>query len=185
MLTAQYWNTVTCKNVKTVLCLIKVNLYHHNFNCESILPADEWISLSKSDVHILTFVNLFILWYRSQSTYRGRGEIGGVYLPSPEGRRACNPSPSSAGWFYPHDGMYAKTSPLPLLCVLCGTDGCDMVRRVNLLLCIAVFCIVYHCVLYWMRKKFTYTVSDMHAWHELLAGSVTLDQFTFLKKKSL
>jgi hypothetical protein len=32
---------------------------------------------------------------------------------------ACTPHPYQPGYFYPHDGMYARKRPLPL-CVLCG-----------------------------------------------------------------
>ncbi len=62
-----------------------------------------------------------------QSTYRDRGEIGWVYLPLSAytttllvmvdrvkrvGRAPTNLS--RLGWFYHHDGMYARKRPLPL-----------------------------------------------------------------------
>ncbi len=68
-----------------------------------------------------------------QSTYRGRGEIGEVYLPCQlertlrynfvKGGGRAPPTLTSLGWFYPHDGKYARKLPLPL-CVLCDLQPC-------------------------------------------------------------
>ncbi len=75
--------------------------------------------------------------YKAPSTYRGKVEIGGVYLPFQlerihhnfvrdsrhrERGRAGVHSPPSPGWadFFHHDGLYARKWQLPL-CVLCGT----------------------------------------------------------------
>ncbi len=82
---------------------------------------------------------IFERWI-TQSAYRGRGEIGGVYQHSQLHGVYCTPQLFSwwwiewkveyvrapptltrLGWFYHHDGMYARKWPL-LLCVyiLCG-----------------------------------------------------------------
>jgi hypothetical protein len=75
--------------------------------------------------------------FRPQITYRSRVEIGWVYLPSQlvhiytttlfvmvdvvkDGGYAT-PTHTSLGWFYPHDGIYARKWPLPLR-VLCVSD---------------------------------------------------------------
>jgi hypothetical protein len=85
----------------------------------------------------------------SQSTYRGRVEIGGVYLHALSSRHLertprdgrysqrgweCTPTLIRRGWFFHRDGFYARRWPLPLcgaaiiatkipLCTMCKSEN--------------------------------------------------------------
>jgi hypothetical protein len=74
--------------------------------------------------------------FQSQSTYRGRDEIGRVHCNFVrDGNWVKGGTPQwahtliSQGWFFHHDGMYAKNrqshshSPLCVYCVLCGCNS--------------------------------------------------------------
>ncbi len=73
-----------------------------------------------------------------QRTYRGRGGIGGsfsalsagantttllVMVDRVKGSGCAPPTLTRLGWFYLHDGTYARKWPLPL-CLLCGAPLC-------------------------------------------------------------